>query len=240
MDDYFLNEMIDEHTLYRVNIRENKYMAKNNIVFAKGTLYWSKIVGRSAAVPNYEGDGYEWTFEVEPDDVGFLKDNGLLDRLKDPLDYVRKLEKRIKNEDDPETLEELETKLSKAQEQAEGRGDYLILRKPTENKDGEPTEPFRIYDEDNEPWGEDRLIGNGSKADLKLKIVDWGPGKKKSIYCMAIRVTALVTYETDEFAAMDNDAQQESKPKRKAAKPKKADTKGKAQELDELDDDIPF
>lgn len=239
MDDYFLEAEIDawEHAHYpyayprgRIVSRKRKFMAKNTIVFVKGTLYWPKIVGRDAAVPNYDGDGKEWTFELEPEDIGFLKEHRLLDRLKDPLAYAERLEERGEDE-----------KAAAAREAAEGRGDYLLIRKPTETKDGEPTDPFRIYDKDNEPWGEDRLIGNGSKADVKLKIVNWGAGKKSSIYCMAIRITDHVPYETDEFAAMDNNSDDapKSKPK-KATTNRKADTKGKTQELDDLDDDIPF
>ena len=222
-------------------------MAKNTIVFVKSTLFWFKGLNRGQAVQNYDQNGYEWTFEAQPDDIGFLKDNGLLDRLKDPNAYAAKLKKLIKAEDSPSKIEELEGKLKKAEEQAEGRDDYLIIRKPTETKDGEATEPFRIYDEDNEPWDRDTLIGNGSKADLKLKIVDWGPGKKSSIYCLAIRVTDHVPYESDEFAAMDNNEESSnSAPKRetkkKAAAPKKkVASKNTAEDLEELDDDdIPF
>lgn len=212
-------------------------MAKNTVVFTKATLYWFKGLNKAQAVQNYDQNGYEWRFEAEPEDVTFLKENRLLDRLKDPLAYAKKLEKKYEEYED----EEDKTKAEKARQQAEGRGDYLILRKPTETKDGDETEPFRIYDSDNEPWDRDTLIGNGTKADLKLKIVDWGPGKKASIYCMAIRVTDHVPYESDEFAGMDNDG--DESPKAKPAKSratKKVDTKGKSEELDELDDDIPF
>ena len=208
-------------------------MAKNksNIVFGTGTIYWPKIVGYEALVDNYDGDAKEWTFELEPDDTDFLKENRLLDRLKDPLAYAERLEERGEEE-----------KAEAARESAEGRGDYLMLRKPEFNRDGERNKPFKIIDEDNEPWGEDRLLGNGTKVDYKLKIVDWGPGKKKSIYCMALRVTDLVPYESNEFAGMDKGDSKPSKaaPKKTRAKPQKADSKGKAEELDELDDDIPF
>lgn len=210
-------------------------MAQNKTVFIKGTLYWFKGVNRSQAVQNYDGDGYEWTFEVEPDDIEFLKDHRLLDRLKDPLAYAEKLDKKYKQYGDEEYAE----KAAKARENAEGRGDYLILRKPTEDKDGKETEPFRIYDENNEPWDRETMIGNGSKADLKLSIVDWGPGKKKSIYCKAIRVTDHVPYESDEFAAMDEVVESKPKPKRSTAK-KKVDTKANTESYDDLDDDIPF
>lgn len=243
MDDYFLNEAIDDQVFgyrpYRREYRKREFMAKNTIVFAEGTLYWFKGLNKGQAVQNYDGDGYEWTFELEPEDTGFLKEHKLLDRLKDPMDYANKLKKMIKSEDDPKAIRELEEKLEKAEQNAEGRDDYLIIRKPTQTKDGDETDPFRVYDEDNEPWDTDTLIGNGSKAVCKLKIVDWGPGKKQSIYCLAIRVTDHVPYETDEFAEYDKkDDTPKAKPKKGRAK--KADPKGKSEELDELDDDIPF
>jgi hypothetical protein len=213
-------------------------MSKSKTVFITGTLYWFKGVNRGQAVQNYDGDGYEWTFEVEPDDIEFLKEHRLLDRLKDPLAYAVKLEKKYKQYGD----EEDKRKAEKAREAAEGRGDYLILRKPTTDKDGNETDPFRIYDENNEPWDRDTMIGNGSKADLKLSIIDWGPGKKQSIYCKAIRITDHVPYESDEFAAMD--AQEETAktaPKKTRAKPKKAEPKASsAENFEDLDDDIPF
>lgn len=207
-------------------------MAKNTIVFTKGTVYWFKGMSASQAVENYDGDGYEWTFELEPEDTGFLKEHRLLDRLKDPFEYAEKLEQKGEDE-----------KAASVREKNEGREDYLLIRKPTENAKGEATDPFRILDSDNEPWDRNQLLGNGTKCDFKLKIVDWGKGKKKSIYCLAIRVTDHVPYESDEFAAMDNGEQEErpeSKPKRKPAA-KKADTKAKTKEdYEDLDDDIPF
>lgn len=167
-------------------------------VFVKGKLYWAKIVGDKALVSNYDGDGREWAFEFAPEDPSFLKEHGLLDRLKDKEDN--------KNPD---------------------KGQYINLRKPEFDREGQKNDPFRIYDEDNEPW-DDRLIGNGSDADLKLSIVDYGKGKKKGIYAQAIRVTSLVPYVSDEFGAMDA---AEGKPKKKPAT--------KTAELDDLDDEIP-
>lgn len=113
---------------------------------------------------------------------------------------------------------------------------YIRIKKPEFNKEGEKNEPFRIYNADNEPWGDD-LIGNGSKVDVKLDIRDWGAGKKKSIYAAAIRVTDLVSFQSNEFAGMDS-AKGEDKAApsaKKAAKPKTKDV------FDELEDDeIPF
>lgn len=205
---------------------------KSTIVYASGRVFWSKIVGDQALVTNYDGDGREWTFEFEPEDPSFLKEHRLLDRLKDPMAYALRL--RDRGEDD---------KADKAAEQAEGRTDYLLLRKPEFDKDGNKNTPFTIYDADNNPW-DDRLIGNESKVDVKLKIVDWGVGKKKSIYAVAIRVTDLVPYESDPFAGMDKkeSGAKAVKEQSKAAPAKKAPAKKAFAELDDddLEDEIPF
>jgi hypothetical protein len=196
---------------------------KSNKVFARGKVYWAKIVGDQALHQNYDGTGRQWSFEFEPEDVSFLKDERLLDRLKDPMAYALRLKERGETE-----------KAETAREYAEGRTDYLVLKKPELNRDGEKNPPFRIYNADGEPW-DGRLIGNGSEVDVKLEVVDWGVGKKKSIYCTAIRVRELVEYEVDEFAGMDNPT---SKPAAKSAKP--SPRKKVELEYGELDDDIPF
>lgn len=164
-------------------------------VYATGRVYWAKIIGNPVA--NYEKTGKEWTYEFEPDDTSFLKEQKLLDRLKEREDD--------KNPD---------------------KGPYIILRKPEFTKDGVKNDPIRIYNENDEAW-DDRLIGNGSRVDVKLRIVDYGKGKKKGIYTTAIRVTDLVPYVSNEFGGMGKPAA--DKPK---AKPKTI--------LEELDDDLPF
>lgn len=108
--------------------------------------------------------------------------------------------------------------------------EYLRIKKSEFTKDGEKNEPFRIYDSEDQPWGDERLIGNGSRVDVKLDIRDWGVGKKKSIYAAAIRVTDLVSYQSNEFAGMDKG--------KVAAEPKKVAMTVLA-ELDDLDDDLP-
>jgi hypothetical protein len=200
-------------------------MAKKTTVFASGTLYWASVIGDKQLKTNYDGDGKEWKMEFEPDDPSFLKEHRLLDRLKDPFAYIERLEERGEVE-----------KAGKLREEFADRKDFLLLRKPELDKEGRKNAPFRIYDSDGNPWGEE-LLGNGTRADLKLNIMDWGPGKKKSIYCQAIRVTDHVPYEVDEFAAMDNSpAKSPSKP----ASTPKPKTKATAQEFEDLDDDIPF
>lgn len=200
-EEYWANKQIKN--------RKNNMSNTNNAttVFAKGRIFWAKILGDRALHPTYDGDARQWAFEFEPEDTEFLKEAGLLDRLKDKED--------AKNPD---------------------KGEFLVLKKPELNRDGEKNEPIRVYDADGEPWPEDKLIGNGSKADVKLRIVDWGRGKRKSIYTTAIRITDLVPYISDEFAAMDEN---DEAPKKKKAAPKKK--KAAAPEFDDdLNDDVPF
>lgn len=118
-------------------------------------------------------------------------------------------------------------------------GDYIRIKKSEFDREGKKNKPFRIYTADDEAWDEETLIGNKSRVDMKLSIVNWGAGKKKSIYATAIRVTEHVPFKSNEFAGMDNktavkDDSVAEKPKRSASKPKEQTI------LEELDDDLPF
>lgn len=119
----------------------------------------------------------------------------------------------------------------------EDRGKFLVLRKSEFNKDGNPNQPIRIYDDEDQEWDRTKLIGNGSEGDVKLDIRDYGVGKKKGVYPVAIRVTNLVVYQSAEFGGMDK-AEQEAAGA-PAPKARKAAPKAKFDD-DNLDDDIPF
>lgn len=176
-------------------------MATNKAVeFLSGKLYWAKVTG--APVPNFGGDAREWTFEFEPDEAGvaILKKHKLADRLKEKDD--------AKNPD---------------------KGRFLVLRKKEFSADGKENPPIRIYDGEDNEWDRSKLIGNGSAADVKIDIRDYGVGKKKGVYPVAIRVTELVSYQSSEFGGMGKD---EGTPAKKA--------KTKAGFAEDLDDDIPF
>ena len=111
-------------------------------------------------------------------------------------------------------------------------GPFIRLKKPEMNKDDEKNDPISIYTADNQPWDGSK-IGNGSKADAKLTIADWGRGKKKSIWVKALRITDHIPFESNEFAGMDSPEAGKAKPKPKAqTKP--------LSELDDLDDEVPF
>lgn len=114
----------------------------------------------------------------------------------------------------------------------EDRGKYIVLKKPEFNKEGEANKPIRIYDNEDQPWDEDTLIGNKSKVVVKLDIRDYGPGKKKGIYPVAIKILDLVSYKSSEFGAFQgsNEAQK--------AKEDKSFKKDFGLEADDLDDPL--
>ena len=57
-------------------------MASKKVIFVSGKLFWAKVLGDPR--PNYSKDGFEWTFEFEPDAAGLKKIEaaGIGDKLK--------------------------------------------------------------------------------------------------------------------------------------------------------------
>lgn len=154
-------------------------------------------------VPNYERSAREWTLEFEPDDAGVA------------VIKSHKLEDRLKSKYEDE-----------------GRGKFLTLKKAEFNRDGNPNAPIRVYDAEDREWDRTKLIGNGSAGDIKLDIRDYGVGRKKGIYPVAIRVTELVPYQSSEFGGMDK----QDAPVRKTTDKEEFN---KDFGLDELNDEVP-
>lgn len=199
---------------------------KSVMEYMRGKIYWAKIFGPPR--PNYNGDAREWTLEFEPDETGVetLASHGLKDRLKDQS-HKKGYEKRAP---------------------------FLNLKRKEFRNDGEENEHIRVVDANNGSWPDNTKIGNETIGDVKVKIVDYGPGKKKGIYPIAIRVMSLVPYKSNEFAPVDkNDPffeeakkldtfakdfgldEQEATPEPKPSRTKKVELTE-----DELNDDIPM
>jgi hypothetical protein len=184
------SSILSSGTIEKLLENKDRKLAVSNKVtaFISGKLSWAKVLGEP--VVNYNKDGREWTFELEPDENGLqlLIKNGLTDRIKG-MGY------------------NIGTKA-----QHKERNPFIQLKKTEFNKDGNSNPPIRIYDVDDNEWDAKpndkgiptNLIGNGSEGDIKLDIRDYGPGKKKGIYPVAIRVTSQVEYEASEFGAMDS------------------------------------
>lgn len=202
--------------------------ANKQTIFVTGKLSWAKVLG--APVVNYNKDGREWAFEVEPNEAGIQKllKAGLADRIKGKGYNIG------------------------TKGQHKEREPFIQLKKGEFTKDGNPNTPIRIYDEDDNLWdaklneqgNPTNLIGNGSEADVKLDVRDYGPGKKSGVYPAAIRVTDHVPYESTEFGNMDEqegEAYAGNAPV-KRAKAVKKDTVAEDFGTPEanLDDDVPF
>lgn len=179
------------------------------VVFISGKLSWAKVLGDP--VVNYNKDGREWTFEVEPNEAGLqvLIKHDLADRIKGKGYNVG------------------------TKGQHKDRAPFIQLKRTEFSKDGTANQPIRIYDADDETWDGTVLIGNGSSADVKLDIRDYGVGKKKGVYPVAVRVTEHIPYASSEFGGMDGDDDDVSAP----SKTKKKDT---LKEDFGLDDELPI
>lgn len=145
-------------------------MADREIAVIRGKLYWAKVIGDP--VPNYNKDGYEWTFDVALDEAG-VKQAKSIKALN------------IKDKDDE-------------------RGKFLTFKQKEVRASGDKNDPIRIVDANGNRWGDEKL-GNGTVADVKFEVRDYGKGKYPGIYPRAIRVLEHVKYESEEFAPLSED-----------------------------------
>jgi len=97
----------------------------------------------------------------------------------------------------------------KIKDKSDDRGKFVSFKQEYRElvgKDGEKyfTSPPKVFDAAGKKFPEDVRIGNGSKIDVKFKVVDYGDDKV-GIYPIAIRVVKLIPHEANEFAPIDED-----------------------------------
>jgi hypothetical protein len=186
---------------------------KEQMIVVRGELYWAKIVGDAAphtGLPKYD-KGPKWSVDVTPNEASrkIIKAAGIADKLKTP-----KGEKETRKES------------------------FLTLSVLENRADGKKNKPPKISSIDGRLW-DDSKIGNGSIADLKIKVVDYGD--TQGAYLQEVRVLKHIPYEGDDsegFAPLSED--DEFFGASVDDEVKEADTKGEAGNPDDLDDDIPF
>lgn len=211
-------ERLERYHLFQPNLvnnsRKRKRMAnKEQFIVVRGTLDWAKIVGNArphTGLPKYD-KGPKWSVDVTPNEASreVIKKAGIGDKLKTPKKGPKERRKES----------------------------FLPLSVLENRPDGKKNGPPKIESADGRPW-DDSEIGNGSIADLKIKVVDYGD--TQGAYLQKVRILKHIPYESgdtdfeplsedDEFfgATVDEDV-------------KKADTSGEAGNPDDLDDDIPF
>lgn len=127
-------------------------MTNNVIKQIQGTAYWTKLFKE---VPNFNKDGFEWTFDLAvSDDVAKeLKALGLGPKIKDNKEYSPYI-----------TFKRATVKKAGP-------------------KAGEANKPVSVVGPDKAPWDTSIHIGNGSTLNVKFSVneVTGGPAKKRFI-----------------------------------------------------------
>lgn len=147
----------------------------------RGELHWAKVVGPArphTGEKRYDKGPY-WSVDFTPDakSLATMKKLGIDSKMRDPA----KNKKDDRNED------------------------YLPLRVLENRSNGEKNSPPNIYDIRGKEWDSGKLLGNGTVADIKVKVVDYGRGIEKGVYLQAIRVLKHVPYEGGGFEALSED-----------------------------------
>lgn len=119
----------------------------------------------------------------------------------------------------------------------EKRGKFIAFRQNEFKKDGSANDPITITDAQGNPWPANKLLGNGTVADVKFSYQDFGTTKGN--YIKAIRVLQHVPYVSQEFAPLSEDDEFFAAGSSDSdAAPLEDQTEPDGDE--DLDDDVPF
>lgn len=187
-------------------------MGKDKVVVVRGKLHWAKVLG--AARP-YKGNpkydkGPSWSVDVTP--------NAESRELIEQMDFDEKL-KTPNKKNEKETRKET----------------FLSLKVLENRADGEKNRPPRVVDARGNEWPNDKLLGNETVADVKVKVVDYGSGSEKGVYLQAIRVLEHVPYESEDFAPLSEDDEFFA-----ATAEDEGEDECLTADDEDLDDDVPF
>jgi hypothetical protein len=186
----------------------------DKVIVIRGELNWAKVIGRARPYtgnPKYDKGPY-WSVDVTPDKASRA--------LIKKFDFAEKLRKPREKDIQKES--------------------YLSLKVLENRADGEKNNPPKVVDVRNNAWG-DKLLGNGTIADVKVKVKDYGSGSEKGVYLQAIRVLSHVPYEVEEFDTLDEDDEFFAGTDDDFAEDADATPDKASKVIDEdLDDDVPF
>lgn len=192
----------------------------NNVkeIVIRGVLDYAKVLGmprKHTGLPKYDKGPY-WSVDVTPDAKSM--------ELIEALDLEDKL--RPKKKKDAEKIAKDTNRV--------GKGKFLSFKHLLKRADDTENEPIRIVDAQGRKWS-GGLIGNGTVADVKVRVVDYGPGSDKGTYIQAIRVLDHVPFEANDFDPLPEDDEYAQTPlAEEQLEDQNTDTD------DDLDDDIPF
>lgn len=195
---------------------------KPKVIVIRGVLNYARVLGeprKHTGLEKYDKGPY-WSVDVTPDAKSM--------ELIEQLDLEDKL--RPKKKKDEEKI--------KADKNRVGTGKFLSFKHLLKRADGGENKPIRVEDARGNAWGDAR-IGNGSVADVKVKVVDYGSGSDKGTYIQAIRVLDLVPYEDGTaFEPLPED--DEYAPSNALPEHEGGPDGDQFEDKDDLDDDVPF
>lgn len=90
-------------------------------------------------------------------------------------------------------------------EKGDERGQFMAFRQREKRLDGSLNRRISVVDSQNNPWPQDRLIGNGSVVEIRFDYRDYGKGKQPGVYPQAIRVLDHKEYAPVHFAPLSED-----------------------------------
>lgn len=148
----------------------------------RGVLTWAKVLGEPRM--NTFTNEREWSVDITPDEDSMkkLKELKITERLRDP------------KEEDDRTEQYLSFR------QKEFRTDPVSGEKKANR-------PIEVVDIQGRAWDGKTLLGNGTVADVKFTVRDYGKGKPKGVYIQAVRVLELVPYVANTFAPLSEEEQ---------------------------------
>lgn len=134
--------------------------------------------------------------------------------------------------------------LSKLKNKDDERGDFLTLKQRELKRDGTPAYPIKVMDAAGKKWDPEKKLGNGTKADVKFELVDYGkdkaPTARWGLYPRAVRILEHSEYAAQEFPPMSEDDEFFSKAQETEQNFKVDDTEFRKDFGLETDDDVSF
>lgn len=94
------------------------------------------------------------------------------------------------------------------------RGDFITFKRRELKKDGTAGKPFEVLDKKQQPWDQTKLIGNGSKLNVKIALNEQFERKGLKPGAIRVQIVEHVPYEgragDDEDLPMYNDEGEET------------------------------
>lgn len=154
----------------------------SDFITLRGRTAYARVLGEP--MDNFDKDGKEFKLDFILDNYAVdnkrLKALGVGDRVKQKEDYL------------------------------DGQP-HMTIRQKTEKVRDEQTNTMvwknrpKVEDIFGEVWPQDKLLGNDTVIDLKLRVADYGKALKKGMYISGIRVLELVPYVKNAFEEIDKD-----------------------------------